>query len=1632
MKAEILDLPAISTTFPRTVEHEIIRDHILDSIDENFGHLHQVVLVQGKSDIGKTTLLKQYCERYNHECISLFIRASSRSTFEIPVLRMELFTQIQLLIGKPTSTEFVDDSNATLAMYFLRKYVTRAKHRVVFVIDGLDDVPEGIIPEILDLIEFGDPAFNYLLSASGERLTSFMNQRNIRYRTVTASGFSREEYKSYLDDLSLKPETLDEIWRLCRGIPGKLASIRRLFGTGISEERMVDELVHIDDIYSLEWRVVDDTAENVKLILAVLAHDYKPNSLIRLGAIFNSSEQQMQQVVSVFEFLYIDHNTKEVVFVTDSLKNFAAGKLINYKADAHRLVLEYLQRDPNSSEALVDLPTHLDASGASEALINYLSPEMFQTFLQVVPSLSNARSHASLGLKAAAQLADDSQLMRFGMYRSILEDNSLADVWHSEIEARIALNDDEDALTLAQQTVLAEEKLHMLAIVAREKKSRRQTVDDELIQQIHLLYKTIDKNIGFSAIDIACDLMYSCPELAIDLMQRVAKTGTHENSLDYALARLSMASVHAAASVDDLNDRMDNIAEKFNNPLTDKFAVAARLLTQDYTAQQVIDEAKKLGTATDQLFLLRGWSSTDEARDDASIVLKYALRLAIETTEYSPNATLFSDLATQLKNIPDSDLPELVSSFDTQLAVLVNIGPTIDYVETQLNIAAAELKYDPESAQARVLETYYYLMAVEDLSVRSSCLALLTSFISGSDRLSSELESREGLQSVSRSDLQVNVEQLLAATAEHSQVTKPIIESLTPSLPYAALEIARSLNTETRRNAALLNIVDAVVVLPVEQHDYIYIEKVIDEITDPTDEFQSLTKIITRLDKDRGTISEEKLNSFLPIIQRIKQIPLADGCRVCCMAYNLLSEATNEVFAAERDRLMALLEAYWNCMDVAWAKVNIGYKIVANLADSSRSKALEFLDETEKFQSTVSMYGSGSVETYLRSISLSIKSYFGLVKYNLDLNEDLERLNLLISRVPSDAVQCLFYTEMALRFYSMTKITEGRRIVTENVHPLLDQLGLADDPVKNEVIVNSSPALYTTNAPTALERISSLPLGDREMAYRNICLFIIRKIPLNEPFDHTSPIFDLSYDDCLSIVQIIALMDTDSMVYKFIEYVADSAAAKGTKLTTQQRSDLASRIEKVINEKLPNPKFIQHMGYNVAAKAQISRIVGDRNWQPLINEARKIGNLADRAYVLGIISSCIHLTKQTELRRTTIREAEAIIDGLPVLKEKIEHFEHLARQVMKLENVLSRSYLRKAMELSRLDNTDDIRSSQRRIIDLADRIDPNLASTLVSTLDNDPARQAARARLDEDLEILQLRREMGRFSNSGVSDSKLKELYPKAASACLASMNAGKAGSVDISTVRDIIQLVADVPLSRSFPVFAWAIQNTTQRGNRPSVKPLLRQMYEASILASELSYRTASHSKHSNIQHPITENNAKSILIGPGRRKDALMFLENWLIETQPTVLKIVDPYYGLHDMESIRLIFGAVPECNIYILTSLQHQIDEGLKSPFQDAFRHHWRMHLSVQNPPAAQITIVGSNGGSFPIHDRWWVSDDAGLRFGTSFNSLGVGKESDISKLTSIEARDRMEIIDEYLYIRMSDDAGHRLSRESFTL
>ena len=134
--------------------------------------------------------------------------------------------------------------------------------------------------------------------------------------------------------------------------------------------------------------------------------------------------------------------------------------------------------------------------------------------------------------------------------------------------------------------------------------------------------------------------------------------------------------------------------------------------------------------------------------------------------------------------------------------------------------------------------------------------------------------------------------------------------------------------------------------------------------------------------------------------------------------------------------------------------------------------------------------------------------------------------------------------------------------------------------------------------------------------------------------------------------------------------------------------------------------------------------------------------------------------------------------------------------------------------------------------------------------------------------------------------------------------------------------------------------------------------------------------------------------VIRSGEREKAIGFLRGWFEKNVGESVTIVDPYFGPGDLWVVRLVMETNAGANVRIVTGGAAGRDSDLGAA-SDVYGSEWRRFCD-QSPPHTEILRVAFvDSGATPIHDRWILSEFAGLRIGTSLNSIG-------SKLTELSA------------------------------
>jgi hypothetical protein len=113
--------------------------------------------------------------------------------------------------------------------------------KVIFIVDGLTSIPaerQLARDAILDLIPFGYPQFKFIFSGPSETLSRLSALRTLIFKTFQVPPFAREEARALFEP-GISADFIDEIYKVCKGLPGYLATVQRLLRNGMTTEQLV-------------------------------------------------------------------------------------------------------------------------------------------------------------------------------------------------------------------------------------------------------------------------------------------------------------------------------------------------------------------------------------------------------------------------------------------------------------------------------------------------------------------------------------------------------------------------------------------------------------------------------------------------------------------------------------------------------------------------------------------------------------------------------------------------------------------------------------------------------------------------------------------------------------------------------------------------------------------------------------------------------------------------------------------------------------------------------------------------------------------------------------------------------------------------------------------------------------------------------------------------------------------------------------------------------------------------------------------------------------------------------------------------------------------------------------------------
>lgn len=1593
---EIPDLAVIesnwnfNSNFPSLKNHQIDRFQVIETIKEVLTPDNPVVFLEGESGIGATTVLAQFTIANQSCTFSIFLNPASRYSYSLEYVKIKLAEQFKIFLdGVPYDKASIDDGEYSSLIHRVRAKFKNSP--AYFVVDGLAHIApedENDVRSILTkALPTGMDSFRFLLAGNQVRLSGHLNR--VSSKPYQLMRFTPAEVDQLFLEFDLEQRQLDELKDICKGNPGRLCSIRRLLKSGKS----LDDILGVApekylDFIELEFATVKSFTMPQRRAIAVLAYSKQPVSVLDLAAISNVEEELIQDILTSCVFLD-KHESGKVDFISNSHRKFAESQLKEFQREVNDLQIRFLSEKPGSETTLLFLPTYLEQSNKYLELIELISNDHYYALFDSTQSLTQLRQRAALGLASAHALKNTTSVFQFCLQKSLFIDLSESSSSKAEVEALVSIGQNRHAMHLVERAVTKMSKLSLLSAYASGLKKKSKNIEPFILDAIRDLVGEVDFSDASNASwQISEDLISIDPDLAADALEK-SLCNSDDRQKDLVYSRLSLVASMGQKAVEG-----NSFEGKIKTKAVREFTSALTQFQRNKSSDQIIEFISK-ANVKNRIYLLTSFISSQRVRDGLLSLISYALDVIVKDSTYTPKAKDYADLAAPLR-YQDGDnekLKNLVARFDGQIGLVRGASVTRDWVRLNISIAYAEFKYAPEAACARLLESYYDVSQVANVEIQAECYARLFYALNHIDP-NNFYENKEGLKSVIDGELKRSLSQL----TEHAASQHECVESALPAIveydPLAAVAIARSLNTAINRDHAYQQILELLVKRKSSDELCGLFRTVLSMFTNSfmmENTVENCTAILAKNDFDSGWAEELRIS-----VHRITNLAQSATCKVNLYKYASGSDAKPAV-----DDLLESITRLIESVNPTASRNDICFKAVEAVSEHYPEKAEVIYNRTIESRGTVEFENLDVQQSFLQCLALVVRSFGAAFKNNLVNDQMLTRLSSAISRILSAKQQMSLYTDLASRAWVSGFNT--KKIVDEFCRPLLDSTRKKDASTYKSLLEISFPALFIAHNSSALKQLDDLGSAAKNAAIINTCELIRRKLTRNEP-DATDDADEclIDFQEAWDICSLMEYVDYDAALYQIMDKLCRTVASKKNKsrLTALQRREVSDKIITIASSRFPDTKNILHEGYLICAMAKAYMLADEKlaSWEGLITRANSIPNVADKAYVLIQILKCLP-AKFTATQKNLVQQAEDASELIPSLKDKLGRFELFSLACKDLNLNAAKATLKKSLTMSlQLENLDDAAEIQKSLINVADQIEPGYADILLELFDDDPARSFAKEHARHNVEVLKAKKSLA--DCNGINGAELipEECLSEAAWRNLSALLAHRITTKPLLTMTSYMSASSSLGLGEIYPLFCWYIENASKKyvsveDSKAQILPLC----ESLLTSTELALSVVSRIDDFSINHIDVEVPPSGLLIKPKDRKDALLYIQNWLNQNCVEYIKFCDPYFTKDDIDLVQAILAANPNCRVHILASAAYLASEDSSS--NEAFERAWHK-ISDQTPPDTFIYGVGKHEGKELIHDRWMISKNSALRIGTSINSLG-DKYSEISIMTDAE-------------------------------
>lgn len=1621
-EGEIVDMYYFSCTHPLPIANEISRKAIIELCEKRLD-TDNVLCLTGEEGIGLTTILAQFAKLHSTHCVSYFCNDLESMRWNPEVMEQEIVRQLYWYIkGNSDDFDIATAEGITIQSIYTKVLLEhkRRKQPLYFVFDGFDNIPSEkfeTIKRIFDSLPWAEGRF--IFTGDAEKLRRLFPQNDkLRVSDYEVIRFVDAEIKDYFRqaDPTISNDDLNTLCEITRGIPSRMETVLRKYVHTKTLQQLIDsnatgESDLFDDDFHKIFHGCDD---EVKYFFAMLAYIDFPLHISIAAQILGLENDAFAYIVQQFKEYVKVTQKGYIVLLHEGFHRYLRRKLTSLQQDVELKTLHVLERPKYMVSHSSFIPTLYKSLHQTDKLVTFLNKENIQKILVDKKSQAALNEQCEFGYDACKEIPEKyaASLFRFAVNQSMSREIERNELWDNELEALLATGNVEQAMALAENVYMSEDKLKSFLLIAH-KKERLKVADYELLKErIDQLVSSIQfEKMPDKAIELAKLLFPIDYKAAIGIVDRVARENKAKVNADRVYTLMSL-----------MNNSQDNeqlgrtdveiIDSKIENNELRSFASAARNLFADVSVDVFLNALANLPSNSQKLHLLQIWLPEHEDKADIGKAVLEAINLIITVSDTDmPKAKVLNAVCRSMSKMTVEEMTKAMSHIDALDDTIKY--PTFDYVDAQLTIIEATKDKLTEKSRELLENLYFYVDELQDKSIRFSCLAkILGRFDYLGKR--SVTESIVGASFELSEKIGLGIHLLMQETAYHLKVIEEPIKALVCDYPRLVDELIAEVNTIERKERAYS--LAASQYLLRQDDEKIRLEAFFKLLANTSSSYGNREEPLDILTKK--LLQSDKFNHevALPIVkQNLHYIENLESCSQRVLFFVRLYLWIHKHFAEDTfaDKLKNGIYHSWNTMSDPKYKIECGYFIAKNFAKVSQADAEDILEKCAHIKQTRVLTSSSScITAYDVSLDLYVRSFALMVRNKLCDAETLKHFSNIMDGLITESDKAMIWSRIALEYYCANDYEQFRDICNQYFPNSLDAYSLFDQKC---IVYSLSPAMFINSREALFAK-----LDNYDEPFRNYCImrtidFIICKESALSGSGLSEKAYDLCYTDYQDIVALLDHASSDDVFLPVIQVVAKSLRDGHPRkaLSTEHKKTVVNELMRIVETKLPTARGLQHNGYKIACEAALAysqREFSNSDRAEWESRIVAINNNADRSFLYLFIAP--YFQKRTD-------KEYFFNNGIKIAESISSTFDKVSRLDMSItectENNLGdlvQPVANTAMESLRANGS---LQDYKRLVDMVYQHKPELAEQMINDLDNDPARVCYKQRLLDHISSTK-KLEQAHKDLENIENLTLKEQI-KFFEKQLNELIDGKGQIIELKRLFSLtMQHIYSNNIENAKCAIIYVMEDLFRKYKGTNKYNNLLMGIHSTLrhnLKLVLSLSVGTKDRIDRVDTMIqTNDTVDDGYIQIGEEEKAWAYILNWYQKFNYETLYIIDPYFKPIDLHVIKQLCDINERLKINVLAHRQKYTNDDYLSAWKN-------LSSGVINEVNLHFVWYGRKSTDGPLHDRYWIccDDENDEMQGLKVNSLdSLGKKE--SSMNEVDSGIIMSVLNSYRKYAMS--------------